>query len=230
LRLTHSLNPWLPIDCIPIPGKNGGMLPLLAAMIVFFFLALGSAAFLVCTLIPPCRKYALSTALWFAVCGPCCVLLLILAILGLVAGGLALRATQMRWEDASRFFSAVGWVSTIGGGIVVCVVASIAAWLHQALIHRFTFALFRLYATLVTAGIGCVISLFIITVVMVRGVLTHVGWVEWLSIPILIFAFGLTAYWGARTLRGNAPKRLTWITPEEFAGHEESKEIAESKL
>lgn len=205
------------------------MIVLLAAAIVFFFLALGSVAFLVCALIPPSRKYALSTALWFAVWGPCCVLLLILSILGLAASSVAQWATQMRWEDAPGFFSAVGWVYTIGGGIVVCLVASIAAYLHQALIHRFTFALFRLYATLVTAGIGCVIGLFIITVLMVRGVLIHVGWVEWLSIPILIFAFGATAYWGARALRGNAPTRLTWITPEEFAGHEESKEIAESK-
>jgi hypothetical protein len=49
--------------------QNDGMFPLLAAMIVFLFLALGSAAFLVCTLIPPIRKYALSTALWFAVWG-----------------------------------------------------------------------------------------------------------------------------------------------------------------
>src|SRR5580658_6490763 len=100
------------------------MVFLLAAVIIFFFLALGSVAFLVCTLIPPGRKYALSTALWFAVWGPCCVLLLVLVILGIVAGGFALRATQMRWEDAPRLFSTLGWGSIIVGGILTCVVAS----------------------------------------------------------------------------------------------------------
>ncbi len=127
------------------------MIFLLAALIVFFFLVLGSAAFSVCILIPPRRKYALSTALWFAVWGPCSALLLLLAILGVVAGGFALQATQMHWEDASRFFSAIGWGASIVGVIVTSLIATVAAWLHQALIHRMTFLLFRLYVSFVAA-------------------------------------------------------------------------------
>ena len=194
------------------------MFPLLAAMIVFFFLALGSVAFLVCTLIPPGRKYALSTALWFAVWGPCCVLLLVLVVLGVLAGGVALRATHMRWEDTPRLFSALGWGAIIVGGILTCVVAGIAAWLHQALIHRFTFALFRLYAMLVTAGIGSVFGWLSLWLAMAWNPFPHAAWLAAFIFPILMVVFGAAAYRHARVLRGKPPTGLTWITPEEFAG------------
>ncbi len=208
----------MPIDCVPISGKNGGMFPLLAALIVFFFLVLGSVAFLVCILVPRGRKYALSIALWIAIWGPCCVVLLILIILGIVAGGFAFRATQMRWEDAPKLFSTLGWGAIIVGGILTCVVASIAAWLHQALIHRFTFALFRLYATLVTAGIGSVFGWLSLGLAMAWSPFPHAVWLAGFMLPILMVVFGAGAYQHARALRGNAPTGLTWITPEEFAG------------
>jgi hypothetical protein len=191
---------------------------LLAAAIVFFFLALGSVAFLICTLIPLSRKYALSTALWFAVWGPCCVLLLILVILGIVAGSVAFQATQMRWEDAPRLFSTLGWGTIIVGGILTCVIASVVAWLHQWLIHRFTFVLFRPYATLVSAGIGSVFGWLSIWLAMVWSPFPHAVWLAGFMLPILMIVFGAAAYLHARALRGNAPTGFTWISPEEFAG------------
>jgi hypothetical protein len=191
---------------------------LLAALIVFFFLVLGSAAFCICILIPSGRKYALSTALWFAAWGPCWVTLLILAILGLVAGGFALQATRMHWGDVPRFFSAMGWGVTIVGVIVTCLIASIAAWLHQALIHRMTFLLFRLYAAFVTAGIGAVIGLLSFWLAMAWSRFSHVWLLAAFIPPGLVVAFGTAAYKHPRALRGVAPTRLTWISPEEFAG------------
>jgi hypothetical protein len=200
------------------------MIVLLAAFIVFFCLALGSIAFLACVLIPPTRKYALSTALWFAVWGPCCVLFLILAIVGLVAGGIALRATQMHWEDAPKLISAIGWGSVVVFVIVTCIIASVAGWLHQALIHRFTFMLFRLYAALVTAGIGCVIGMLLVILSMVWGTFPLIVWVTGLSVPILMGALSTTAYKHSSALRGNAPTRFTWISSEEFAGTADSQD------
>jgi uncharacterized protein YacL len=141
-----------------------------------------------------------------------------LVILGIVAGGVALRATQMRWEDAPRLFSTLGWGAVIIGAILTCVVASTAAWLHQALIHRFTFALFRLYATLVTAGIGSVFGWLLLWLVMAWSPFPHAVWLAALMFPILMVVFGATAYQHARALRGNAPRSFTWISPEEFAG------------
>jgi hypothetical protein len=194
------------------------MILLLAAVIAFFFLALGSVAFLVCALIPPGRKYALSTALWFAAWGACSAILLILAILGLVAGGLVLQKTGMRWEDAPRLLSAVGWTSILGGGILTCAIASVAAWLNQALIHRFTFMLFRLYATFVTAGIGSVFGWLSLWLAMGWSPFPHAVWLAAFMLPILVVVFGAAAYRHAPALRGNAPTGFTWITPEEFAG------------
>lgn len=51
--------------------ENDEMLPLLFAMIVFFFLLLGSLVFVVCILAPQTRRFALSAALWCALWGPC---------------------------------------------------------------------------------------------------------------------------------------------------------------
>lgn len=190
----------------------------MSALIVFFFLVLGSAAFCVCILIPPGRKYALSTALWFAVWGPCSVLLLFLAILGVVAGGFALHATQMHWEDASRFFSAIGWGAIVAGVIVTCLIATAAAWLHQALIHRMTFLLFRLYVVFVAAGIGSVIGSVFFWLAMGSGRFAQVWWLVALIVPVMILAFGSQAYKHSRALRGHAPTGLTWITADEFVG------------
>jgi hypothetical protein len=159
------------------------MIVLLAAMIVFFFLILGSFAFLACILIPPGRKYAMSTALWFAALGPCCVAFLVLAVLGVVTGGFALQATKMNWVDAPRLFAAIGWGSAIVAGIVTCFVASGAAWLHQAIIHRFTFMLFRLYATFVSAGIGSVFGWLFLWLAMAWSPFPHAVWLAALCFP-----------------------------------------------
>jgi hypothetical protein len=40
--------------------------------------------------------------------------------------------------------------------------ASIAAWLHQFIVHRFTFVLFRLYATAVVSRIGTVLMVSVL--------------------------------------------------------------------
>jgi hypothetical protein len=199
------------------------MFIVLLPMIVFFFLVLGAIAFLVCILIPPGRKYALSTALWFATWGLGCTAFLILAVLGLAAGGFAFRAAQMHWDDAPKLFSAIGWGFVISAGVVICAIAGGTAWLHQVLIHRSTFMLFRLYATFVTAGIGSVIGFAFLLLSLASAPEPNIKFAAAFSIPILTAAFGTVAYKHAHALRGNAPTRLTWITPDEFAGPVEPK-------
>jgi hypothetical protein len=194
------------------------MIVLFAAMIVFFFLELGALAFLVCILIPPGRKRALSIALWFAALGACLVSFLVLAMLGVVTVSLALQATNMKWQDAPRLISAAGWGAIIVALVVTCFVASAAAWLHQAIIHRFTFALFRLYAMFVAAGIGSVIGLLIVVVAIISKPFPEAEWVAAFSIPVLMILFGTIAYWHAHALRGKPPSQFIWITSEEFRG------------
>jgi hypothetical protein len=56
----------------------------LFALIVYAFLFLGSVLFVVCAIILPARRYALSAALWCAVWGPCSVAFMTMGGLGLV--------------------------------------------------------------------------------------------------------------------------------------------------
>jgi hypothetical protein len=94
------------------------------------------------------------------------------------------------------------------------------AWLHQVLIHRFTFALFRLYATCLCAGIGSVFGWCLRWWLMARSI-DGVAWVSGgFGMLLFVLVFGTAGYKGARALRGNAPTKFTWISREEFAGRE----------
>jgi hypothetical protein len=123
----------------------------------------------------------------------------------------------MQLTDAPKLLAAFGWSYVMVGALITTTVATGAAWFHQMLIHRFTFALFRLYATVISAGIGSVLGWSLGWWIVAKGI-THPGlwWV--LEMVILIAGFGIAAYKGARGLRGKMPTKFTWISPEEFAG------------
>jgi hypothetical protein len=191
------------------------MLVLLFAMIVFLFLLAGAVAFLICVALPPTRRFALSTALWWAMWGPCSVGLMTLAGLALVADAFISKSGDPHLLRHPRLLSTFGWTYLVGGILLTAVVASIAAWLHQFLIHRSTFALFRLYATAVVSGIGSVFG-WCLSWWMLSQNIAHVWIWSLLSMPLLLVSFGVAAYRGAHSLRGEAPKKLTWITQEEF--------------
>jgi hypothetical protein len=194
------------------------MILVLFAVVVFAFLIIGSVAFLACVLLPPTRRYALSTALWFAVWGPCSVALIVLAVLGLASGSLLMKAGNMQWTEAPKLLAALGWGYVIVGALITTVAATCAAWLHQVLMHRLTFALFRLYAMAVSAGIGSVLGWFLGWWMMAKGT-GYIGLWWWIPAMLILTAgSGTAAYKGARALRGKAPTRFTWISPEEFVG------------
>jgi hypothetical protein len=193
------------------------MILVVFALLIFAFLLLGSIVFLVCALIPSTRRYALSAALWCAVWGPCSVGLIAVAGFGIAAGALMMKASSSHWTDAPKLIAALGWSYIIIGALITICVATGAAWLHQMLIHRFTFLLFRIYAAAVSAGIGSVFGWALGWWIAARESQQH--WVVSLFILFLLIAgFGTAAYKGARGLRGKAPTRFTWITPGEFAG------------
>jgi hypothetical protein len=203
------------------PLENEEMVLVLFAIVVFAFLLLGSTAFVLCVLLPPTRRYALSVAFWFALWGPCLVALMTLAGLGLVAGALVMRSGNMQLIDASRLFATLGWGYVTVGALITACISTGAAWLHQKVVHRFTFFLFRIYATAVSAGIGSVFGWFLGWWAAARAPI-HLGFGLWVfEMFILIGMFGMGAYRGAGRLRGEAPTRFTWISPEEFAGSKE---------
>ena len=80
-----------------------------------------------------------------------------------------------------------------------------------------TFALFRMYATIVSACVGSVCGWTLLIWTSSKGI--SYGWALWFpAIALLIGAYGYAGYRWARQLRGPAPKGLSWITPEEFEG------------
>ncbi len=131
------------------------MLFLLLAMMCFLFLVLGAATFSICGLVPPLRRFALSAALWCAAWGPLMTGWILLAGLALLADGLAKDAIK---ADPLHFLAdrLAGWTYLWLAVLGTAAAASFVAWLHQIAVRRMTFALFRIYATGVTAGIGSV--------------------------------------------------------------------------
>ena len=188
------------------------MLPLLFAGIAFLFLLIGSIVFLACSLLPPFRRYALSAALWCAMWGPCSIILMLVAGVGLIATTFITKTGDGQTFHVPRLLSAFGWSYLTVGVLVTIAVATASAWIHQSVVRRLTFALFRLYAAVVSAGIGSVFGWCLGWWMMARSVSGHVSLLFWgTAMLALIAGFGVAAYKGARGLRGEAPDRVTWI-------------------
>jgi hypothetical protein len=200
-----------------MPDEIFDMFPELFALIVFFFLLVGAAVFLVCFLLPPTRRYALSAALWCACWGPAALGWMMIAGLALVTEDFITRSGDTQSLHLPKLPVELGWSYLILAAVATAAFATAVAWLHQVLVRRTTFALFRLYATAVSAGIGSVFGLFLGWWI-VSTEIPH-GWLWSLLCTLLLVAgFGIVAYKCARQLRGEAPTRFTWISPEEYAG------------
>jgi hypothetical protein len=192
------------------------MLVLVFLWVVLFFLAVGVAVFGIFVAIPGVRPYALSAALLCACWGPCIVALEMLAGLTIAAQGLAAH----HWGRESipvpgmpvwSVYAALGLVGTL-------LLATAVAWLHQMLVGRMTFALFRIYATGVMAGMGSVAGLaWAVWLAMLEGIPGRFAGAL-AGIALLTVGFGALGGRFARSLRGRRPEALQWISTEEFDG------------
>ena len=193
------------------------MLVLVFVFVVFFWLVVGAVQFLLCLCVPRWRQYALSAALWWAVWGPCCVALMMFAGLALVAQMFIKQDGDVPQIHVPHLLAALGWGYLIVGAVVTAALATLISWLHQVIVQRFTFALFRIYATLVSAGIGSVFGWCFGW--WIASVAVPWGWALWIvGMVVLIGGFGLAAYRGSRSLRGGAPQTFAWVSKEEFEG------------
>jgi hypothetical protein len=191
------------------------------AAVVYVFLQLGAVTFVVCVVVPPWRKYALSAALWCAVWGPCFIGIALLAVLGIFARDFAVRTENLQSFASPKVFAALGWGYLTLAALATAAVATVASWVHQKVVRRFTFALFRLYAAGVCAGIGSVFGLLLgLLIWQFHGNIDALyGYLLWgASTLVLMVAFANVAYKHAGRLRGVAPTIFPWVTPEEFAG------------
>lgn len=191
------------------------------AALILAFLLLGSLVFVACVSIPRSRRYALSAALWCAVWGPAVVALILVGGAGLVAGSSLENGGHYEAVRGSKLLTAIGWTYAIAGFVGAVLIATIAARLHQAIVRRFTFALFQLYAAAVSAGIGSVFGWALGAALLFTNIASPVWllWTLWLlTMLALVVLFGTVAYRGARSLRGNAPTNFTPISQAEFDG------------
>lgn len=184
-------------------------------MILYLFMLVGGVVFLICIAIAPVRRYALSAALWCVICGPCLVAALLIAGTAIATAMFVASKGALHTLHAPRIVSTVGWLYALTTIAVTAAVATATAWLHQAIIHRFTFALFRLYATAVSAGIGSVFGWVLCFLLMWRGVRSPI-WIP--GMLLLMGAFGALGYRWSRSLRGRHAPKFTWVTAEEFYG------------
>ena len=97
-----------------------------------------------------CLEYAarVSRQSW----GPCSVALMVIAGVGLITTAFMTEVGGVQSLHAPRLISLFGWAYLIIGVLMTTIAATGAAWIHQVLIKRLTFALFRLYAAAVSGG------------------------------------------------------------------------------
>jgi hypothetical protein len=201
------------------------MIILIFAAIIFGFLLLGALVFVVSILLPFARERALSAALWCAVWGPCIVALLTLAGFALGADALAQNYSHFRELE---HLSSIGLAYAIIGLLGTAAIASLAAWLHQSLIHRMTFALFRVYACLVSFGIGSVFCWAFVFWLGGGGYDVKPRFLLLAAMLAFCTAFGYGGFRYARYLRGEAPQNFTWITSAEFEGECDSSAVQQT--
>src|SRR5579884_547806 len=100
------------------------MLALLVPMILLLFLAIGGLALVLCAAAPPLRRYALSSALWFAIWGPCIGALIVAAGTALVA---EVRLTQRNGVSSLHLphpSHAAGWAIGVGTAALIAAAAT----------------------------------------------------------------------------------------------------------
>jgi hypothetical protein len=196
------------------------MLLVLLAGIVFLFLLLGSIVFMACMPLLKSRQYALSAALWCAMWGPCSVVLMLIAGIGLIATTFIGNVGIMHTFHAPRLVAAFGWGYLALGTLLTTLIATTTAWLHQAFVRRMTLALFRVYAAVVVGGIGSVFGWSLGWWMMAKSLSGYAPILVWgLCMTVLVVSFGAAAYKGARGLRGAPPDNLTWISHAEYMGN-----------
>jgi hypothetical protein len=127
-----------------------------------------------------------------------------LAGLGLVASAFITNVGGMQSFHAPRLLAAFGWGYLALGILITIAVATVVAWLHQVVMRRLMFVLYRLYATAVCAGIGSVFGWALSWWLTWKQIDNYGLVLSCLGMLGLVLGFGVTAYKGARLLQGTA--------------------------
>jgi hypothetical protein len=186
--------------------------------IAFPFVAAGCAAFLFCAAIPPLRRFALSSSLWCVACVPC--LLVIFATVILWSAGIT--ALQKLLQSPFAISAGVhrsSWTDWLFFSIAVIVAlagTTVITLIHGIIIRRLTLALFRLYATAVSFGVGILSCAFLsLSFGEHLWTLTFRAPTAFMSL-LLASALAYVCFRSAPHFRGSYPQRFPVVTYEEF--------------
>ena len=141
------------------------MIFVLFALVMAVAYIVGCGFFLVAIMIRHRRSQALSLALGPVVFGVCCCATFCCLIVGVGATAVLLHIpaphAYQHWLAERFATSSALLVLLIIGGLDSLATSALAMRFHQFFIERMTFALFRVYATVVVAGIGSISALFV---------------------------------------------------------------------
>lgn len=184
------------------------------AFIIFPFLLIGSALFVLCGVLPSARRYALGAALWWVAY----VVLLIGIGMGFVLTALLLKRLGFDLPQPNFLLHAwERWTLGILLGIITIAGATCVVIIHGWILRRITIHLFRVYLGLVSCGVGF-FSGFVVGMVV-----TPKNWGLWPSLVIecatgSVFAalFSWFCVTHAVQFRGTMPEKWSPLLPHEY--------------
>jgi len=190
-------------------------MPLLFLLLppVVVFLAIGCGSFVVCALVPRLRRYALGVSLWFLVWAILSPGMLILNTvgLGILAQGHAhviVPLNEFAWHHVKLI--------AVINALVAAAVATSVAVMHGWLIRRLTFALFKVYLTAVSGGVGVLSSLLVALILLADSVgsaSSSLAFFAMLGVMLMLAAF---CWRRAGEFRATRPERWQPVAAEEY--------------
>jgi hypothetical protein len=186
--------------------------------IAFPFLAMGCVCFLLCAVIPPLRRFALSSSLWCVACVPC--LFAILAAVVLWSLGVDALQRLMKPDFGASLSlhqtSWLGWLVAISTFVFTVVGATAITFIHGIIVHRLTLALFRLYVAIVSFGVGILTCSFVLFAFAMHLLSLTAFLPAALASLLAASALAYACFRNAAGFRGSYPQRFPVVTPEEF--------------
>ena len=192
-------------------------MPLLFLLLppVVVFLAIGCGSFVVCTLAPPLRRYALGVSLWFlvwAVLSPG-MLLLNTVGLGILAQGHArviVPINDFAWHHAKLI--------AVANAVLLAVIATGVATVHGWMIRRVTFSLFKVYVTAVAGGVGLLTSFLVALMLLVDSIGSAISSLVFFVMLGVMLLLAWFCWRRAEEFRGARPKRWQVVSVKEYGG------------
>jgi hypothetical protein len=186
--------------------------------VAFPFVAIGCICFLLCAVIRPLRRFALSSSLWCVACVPCLLAILAAVILWSLGVDALRRLVKPDFGTTFGFHqtSWLGWILAITTVGITIAGATAITFIHGIIIRRLTLALFRIYIAVVSFGGGILTCSFVIFAFAMHLLSLAAFLPAALASLAAASALAYACFRNASGFRGSYPQRFSVVTPEEF--------------